>query len=416
VTVRERLEADAARAKELGGFKVAMDSGSVGQQLQSVGEHRQVLQVRLSRELITLLSEQLYQSPNKAIEELVVNSFDADASSCHVVVPIVSAGTAIGTLPLIAVYDDGTGMDAEGLGDLWRVGSSNKRTAQIERLRKRRQIGKFGIGKLATYALANRITYLTSTGNGEVLALSLSFEEFKSNPSGQDEQPVTLDVRSISFEDIHATPLVVQVAEAAGLDAQAAFNPQHHWTLVLLEELKTRAKTLQPGRLRWVLRTAMPLRSDFRLFLNGEEIVSSKENLGVIVSFLVSELPQSRIDILNERMNTDWHVELRRAPGSDDDAEQQPALVSANFQQGVFGDVIVTEKSLVGKSADLGRSNGFFVRVREVGERGRRAVRPKSPGAHYSFQIQGRHRRRRPGRRPNRAERRRRCYGEAEPL
>jgi Histidine kinase-, DNA gyrase B-, and HSP90-like ATPase len=218
------------------------DSGSVGQQLQRVGEHREVLQVRLSRELITLLSEQLYQSPNKAIEELVVNSFDADASSCHVVVPIVSAGTSIGALPLIAVYDDGTGMDAEGLGDLWRVGSSKKRTSQIEQLRKRRQIGKFGIGKLATYALANRITYLTSAGNGEVLALSLSFEEFKSSPSGQEEQPVTLDVRSISLDDIKAMPLVVQSAEAAGLTAQTAFDPSRHWTLVLLEELKTRAK------------------------------------------------------------------------------------------------------------------------------------------------------------------------------
>jgi hypothetical protein len=344
---------------------MAEGPGSVGQQLQSIGEHREILQVRLSRELITLLSEQLYQSPNKAIEELVVNSFDADASSCHVVVPIVSAGTEIGALPLIAVYDGGTGMDAEGLGDLWRVGSSNKRTAQIEALRKRRQIGKFGIGKLATYALANRITYLTSTGNGEILALSLSFEEFKSSPSGQDEQPVTLDVRSIGLEDIRAMPLVVRVGEAAGLDAQTAFDPRHHWTLVLLEELKTRAKTLQPGRLRWVLRTAMPLRSDFRLFLNGDEIVSSKEDLGVIVSFSISDLPQSRIDILNKRMSTDWHVELRRAPGSADDAEEQLALISTDFQQGVFGDVIVTEKSLVGKSADLGRSNGFFVRVRD---------------------------------------------------
>jgi hypothetical protein len=339
------------------------DSTSVGEQLQAMGEHREILQVRLSRELITLLSEQLYQSPNKAIEELVVNSFDADASNCYVVVPIVSAGTPIGALPLIAVYDDGAGMDAEGLSDLWRVGASNKRTESIARLRRRKQIGKFGIGKLATYALANRITYITSTGNGEILALSLSFEEFKSSPSGEEEQPVTLEVRSISSDDILAMPLVVESITASGLTAQSAFNPACHWTLVLLEELKSRAKSLQPGRLRWVLRTAMPLRSDFRLFLNAEEIISSKEELDVIVNFLVCDLPQSRLNILNERTDTDWHVDLRRAPGSDDSSEQQRALVSANFPQGVFGDVIVTAKSLVGKSADLGRSNGFFVRV-----------------------------------------------------
>ena len=188
---------------------------------------------------------------------------------------------------------------------------------------------------------------------------------FKSSPSGQDERPVTLEVRSISLGDILAMPLVVQSAEAAGLDAQTAFDPGQRWTLVLLEELKKRASTLQPGRLRWVLRTAMPLRSDFKLFLNAEEIISSKSDLGIVVNFSVSELPESRLDILNQRMNTDWHVDLRRAPGSAEDAEYQAALVSDEFPQGVFGDVIVTEKSLVGKSADLGRSNGFFVRVRD---------------------------------------------------
>lgn len=358
-------QSQAARFPELGACWVALDAGSVGQQLPYVGEHREVLQVRLSRELITLLSEQLYQSPNKAVEELVVNSFDADADSCHVVAPIVSAGTSIGELPLISVYDDGVGMDIEGLGDLWRVAASNKRTAQIEQLRKRRQIGKFGIGKLATYALANRITYLTSTGNGEVLALSLSFEQFRSAPSGQDEQPVELEVRSISLEDIQAMPLVARSATASGLRAQTAFDPSRHWTLVLLEELKTRARTLQPGRLRWVLRTAMPLRSDFRLFLNAEQITSSKEDLDVIASFSVSDLPESRLNIVNQRTDAGWHVGLTRAPDSSDETKQHQALVCNNFPEGVFGNVIVTDKSLVGKSADLGRSNGFFVRVRD---------------------------------------------------
>ena len=37
------------------------------------------LPVTLSPELIGLLSEQLYRSPSKAIEELVVNAFDAEA-------------------------------------------------------------------------------------------------------------------------------------------------------------------------------------------------------------------------------------------------------------------------------------------------------------------------------------------------
>ena len=39
--------------------------------------------VKLSNELVRLLSDQLYQSPLKAIEELVVNSYDAGAAVCR---------------------------------------------------------------------------------------------------------------------------------------------------------------------------------------------------------------------------------------------------------------------------------------------------------------------------------------------
>lgn len=40
--------------------------------------------VRMSPEIVQLLSEQLYTSATKAIEELVVNAYDADASECRI--------------------------------------------------------------------------------------------------------------------------------------------------------------------------------------------------------------------------------------------------------------------------------------------------------------------------------------------
>ena len=73
--------------------------------------------VRISNEILTLLSSHLYQSPLKAIEELVVNSYDADANECRLFVPKPGDD-----LQAILVYDDGIGMDADGLSDLWLVG------------------------------------------------------------------------------------------------------------------------------------------------------------------------------------------------------------------------------------------------------------------------------------------------------
>ena len=52
--------------------------------LRSVDEP---VQVALTNELVHLLSDQLYQSPLKAIEELVVNAYDADATQCRLLVP-----------------------------------------------------------------------------------------------------------------------------------------------------------------------------------------------------------------------------------------------------------------------------------------------------------------------------------------
>ena len=43
------------------------------ERLQSEGQKQSEVRVRLSNELVQLLSDQLYQSPLKAIEELVVN-------------------------------------------------------------------------------------------------------------------------------------------------------------------------------------------------------------------------------------------------------------------------------------------------------------------------------------------------------
>lgn len=338
---------------------------SVGSSLESLGQHHQLLNVRLSRELITLLSEQLYQSPAKAIEELVVNSFDADASNCYIMVPVVSAGTDVGRLPVIAVYDDGVGMDSAGLADLWHIGSSTKREEQIIALRKRRQIGKFGIGKLATYALANRITYLTSSGQNEILGLSLSFDEFKSDPVGP-ESPVQLEVRSLSRDQALDVPLVTETIRACGLEPEVALNPENSWTLALLEELKPRANALQPGRLRWVLRTAMPLSTEFDVTLNGDQVLSSKIDIPVVVTFTVADLPKARIDALSQRTGQDWHIEARPAPPHlGEHAPAENALVCDLFDEGIFGKVIVTQKSLYGgKSEDLTRSHGFFVRVR----------------------------------------------------
>ena len=58
--------------------------------LQNLGKSNGQITVSLSNELVQLLSDQLYSSPLKAIEELVVNAYDASASNCAVFFPNLS--------------------------------------------------------------------------------------------------------------------------------------------------------------------------------------------------------------------------------------------------------------------------------------------------------------------------------------
>ena len=302
------------------------------------------LPVTLSPQLITLLSDQLYRSPSKAIEELVVNGFDAGAGEARVFIPGPGDDE-----PFIAVYDDGAGMTYDGLADLWKVGRPKPRNDTPQR----KQIGKFGIGKLATYAVANRVTYITKTDTEtgqHHLAVTVNYRDFASNPE-MTTTPVQLNVRMVDDLDALWDEDVFRAAvEATGLD-KANLSARPSWTVVILEDLKEKARTMGPGRLRWVLSTAMPLGVSFNLFLNGQEVESSKSGYIRVVEFDIGDLPQPRLDALSRKTGEVWSVRGGR-------------LVAASFPSGISGSAMVTEQTLGGKSDEIVRSGGFFVYVR----------------------------------------------------
>ena len=301
------------------------------------------LPVTLSPELVGLLSDQLYRSPSKAIEELVVNGFDAEADEARIFVPEAGSNT-----PFIVVYDDGVGMTYEGLADLWRVGRPKKRDDSVNARKQRKQIGKFGIGKLATYAVAHRVTYVTTT-EAQHLAVTIDYRDFTSNPNATSTS-IQLQVRKIDLLTELWREDVFRAAVAKIGLTQPALAAKSSWTLVILEELKSKATTMGLGRLHWVLRTAMPLSSRFKLFLNGDEVESSKEQYTALVQFSVSDLPASRLEALTKKTGQEWSA-------------TDGKLVAASFPAGISGDVKVTQQTLVGKSAELIRSEGFFVYV-----------------------------------------------------
>ena len=302
------------------------------------------LPVTLSPELIGLLSEQLYRSPSKAIEELVVNGFDAEANEARIFVPESGDGASF-----IAVYDDGVGMTYDGLADLWKVGRPKPRDNTLFQRKQRRQIGKFGIGKLSTYAVANRVTYITKTRD-QHLAVTIDYRHFASNLRATTTA-VQLEVRKVDNLDELWNEDVFRAAVEAIKLGKVDLAAQPSWTVVILEELKDKARAMSFGRLRWVLRTAMPLSTKFKLFLNGEEVESSKEDHTVLVKFNISDIPAARLHALSTKTGQEWSA-------------NSGSLVAKSFPSGISGSAMVTLQTLGGKSEELIRSGGFFVYVR----------------------------------------------------
>ena len=129
--------------------------------------------VEISYRIIELFSGGLYSSPHKAFEELVTNSYDADAQRVGAYVPedLTKANA------YIWIIDDGESMNSEGLRDLWKIGESRKREKESENGRKK--IGRFGIGKLATYIIARKLTYICKVGN-VYRAVTMDYEKIPS--------------------------------------------------------------------------------------------------------------------------------------------------------------------------------------------------------------------------------------------
>lgn len=297
--------------------------------------------VFISYRIIELFSGGLYSSPNKALEELVSNSYDALASNVHVIVPPNLETTEA----IIWVIDDGESMDAAGLVDLWQIAATKKRTPGAESTA-RPPIGRFGIGKLATYVLARELTYVCKAG-GTYRAVTMDFG--KIDPATQAETPVALELRELTDDEARA--LLGAVAERRDTAGKAiplfGQGAPSTWTVAAMGNLTALAQKLTPGRLVWVLSTALPLSPKFTLFFNGEELRPSRAEIEPLRQWTIG-----KDDAIADKLKLAVHAE----PPS----VEIPGVGPVSGIAAIYADPLTG-----GKAEKMGRSHGVFVTVRK---------------------------------------------------
>lgn len=333
------------------------------QSFKTAGNETDQIDVKISHRIIQLFSEGLYSSPNKALEELVSNSFDAGAQNVHVVLsPDLRDDQAT-----IVVIDDGEGMGVAGLKEHWIIGRSTRRVDPPKLGRK--PIGKFGIGKLATYVLASHLTHICKF-SGKLFAATMDYTSLEYRGSSEeqtageegvfDEQHIRIPLRELTSDEAQEALKPWINDETDGDKAIRLFGDEasESWTVVIMSGLKPMGRRIQRGRLRWILRTAMPLRDDFRLYLDGNFLTPSKLDLPLIKRWIIGkeiiQLPKPCPEELESTENT-------REPK---DSSQRYG-VSHHELGRISGYVELYEDELSGgKSDKTDRSNGFFVYVR----------------------------------------------------
>jgi hypothetical protein len=320
----------------------------------SIGTATDRIDVRLSYRIIELFSEGLYASASKAIEELVSNSFDAGALRVQV---LLSANLHDQDATIV-VIDDGDGMDAGGLKQHWLIGISDKRRL-TERPRGRQQIGKFGIGKLATYVLANRLTHLTKQG-GRYYSTSMDFAAIDQRVGQEVEpkNPIRIPLKELSEEE--AKQAVKVWADRAEFKAAAVpffgKGAPPSWTVAVMSSLKPKVHEIKPGVLEWVLRTALPLRPDFAIWLNGKKLAPSKQNKGLLKRWVLGK-------DLKELPKPSPKGVLTKEDENVAEASEHRFGLEIPLLGRITGYAEAYKDLLTGKSDEVARSNGFFVYV-----------------------------------------------------
>ncbi|MCH8876192.1 MAG: ATP-binding protein [Chloroflexi bacterium] len=315
------------------------------------------IDVKISLRIIQLFSEGLYSSSNKALEELVSNSFDAGAENVHIILsPDLRDSDAT-----IVVIDDGEGMNADGLKKHWIIGESTRRMGSDSS--KRKPIGKFGIGKLSTYVLATKLTHICKSG-GTYYAATMDY----SNVTGSaeeasnavfDEQTIQIPLRELTEQ--HARDAVQRWVdgEKAGYRALRLFgeNVPDSWTVAIMSDLKSMGKKVKIGRLKWVLRTAMPQRSDFRLYLDGDPI-SPPELDPPLAKMMIGT------DVIQMSPPCPKGLIAREDEGEPKDSVRRHGVYHDELLGRISGYIEVFKDELDRGKPKFEQSSGFFVYVR----------------------------------------------------
>lgn len=200
------------------------------------------LKFTVATRMLDHMSLSMYSKYPKAIGELVVNGYDADANYASVSIQ--------STKDKIVIEDNGEGMDEQDIREAYMfLGSGQKRATARTAIYHRLPIGNKGIGKLAGFGIARRIEVKTIK-NDKSYEFCVDRDELeRSERMGKLKEPI-LDRASMEL----------RVFDAKG---------QANGTTVTLRKIRPECGRIDVDKIIAHLAHELPLGKDFKVIVNG---------------------------------------------------------------------------------------------------------------------------------------------------
>ncbi|MEN5003239.1 ATP-binding protein [Stenotrophomonas indicatrix] len=365
--------------------------------IETVGDFTKKIHVEISTSFLEHFSEQLYSSPQKAFEELISNSWDAGADFVDVrISDDLDASDAT-----MCVLDNGSSMDEEGLRALWHIAFSPKRSNPIHKGRP--VIGKFGIGKLATYLLASKLTYVCKAADGKIRRVTMNYGDVERRTGDKDKlfSELDLDIFEVSeqglrdaLDGVHGGETILELigsgvkAPDEGVEPSTEFggamtplqkDDRATWTLVVLSGLKPVGRELKLHVLRRMLQSALPFGSEMAIQVNGERLISSKVSATVMKEWQIGPdlgITSIEIDASEDEGGSPVAADMSDGATTASPAEVKKEQIAITFGTSPYPHVVIPDIGVVtgtvrlfeekisgGKSDERGASNGFHINV-----------------------------------------------------
>lgn len=331
--------------------------------MQELGTAIDKVTLDIDLHIIEHFSKHLYSSPNKAVEELVANGYDADATKVLVYLPGTYTDNVI-------IWDNGFSMNVKGLQALWKVADSPKKnhasrdiTSRTGGIRK--VIGKFGIGKIASYTIGNKIHHICKSG-GVFLSVGIDYDILLNSPKSNGQAHEESKIYKLT--EAQAKEILTKSFKVIPDDFENFFNSDS-WTFALIEEIKD--INLPEGRIKWILGNGMPLQPQFSVYVNNNLVQPSITKNGLVCEWDFGK--QEIIDQLNKKWEeavkagiVSGKLKFGKSQNLDPEfpALKIPYVEFPNLGK-IWGKNRLYNKSLLdNRISDIGRSHGFFIMVR----------------------------------------------------